>query len=115
MSNVVEFVDTDFPDNFAKGVVLVDFWAEWCSPCNRLAPTINALSDKYDGQVTVAKMDVDKNPETFKTFGIKGIPTVVILEDGEIRDKITGLQPQETFEKVLDSIIEGQKGLTNPE
>ena len=64
--------------------VLVDFWAEWCGPCRRLAPTVDALASDYDRRVTVAKMNVDENPEVPGKFGIRGIPTLLLFKNGEV-------------------------------
>lgn len=76
-------------DNFAsevenyQGYVLIDFWAEWCGPCKRLGPTIEQIANELVGTVKVGKMNVDENPETPSKFGIKGIPTLILFQDGK--------------------------------
>ena len=92
---VKTFTDSNFGAETSKGVVLVDFWAEWCAPCRRLAPTVDALASDYDGRVTVAKMNVDENPEVPGTYAIRGIPTLLIFKDGQLAETIVGLQSKE--------------------
>ena len=85
------------------GVVLVDFWAEWCGPCRRLAPTVDALASEYEGRVTVGKMNVDDNPNIpTSRFRVRGIPTLVVLKNGELVDTIVGLAAKEDISSVLD-------------
>ena len=71
--------------------MLVDFWAEWCAPCRRLAPTVDQLAEDYDGRLTVAKMNVDENPKTPSKFMIRGIPTLLLFKDGELEETMVGL------------------------
>ena len=92
---VKTFTDSNFGTETSKGVVLVDFWAEWCAPCRRLAPTVDALASDYDGRVTVAKMNVDENTEVPGTYAIRGIHTLLIFKDGQLAETIVGLQSKE--------------------
>jgi thioredoxin 1 len=87
---VKTFTDKDFGDSVKQGVVLVDFWAEWCQPCKRIAPTVDQLAEEYDGRVTVAKMNVDENPTTPPNFMIRGIPTLLLFKDGQLKESIVG-------------------------
>jgi thioredoxin 1 len=86
----------------SKLPVVVDFWAEWCGPCRRLAPTVDALATEYDGRATVAKMNVDENPNVPGRFMIRGIPTMLIFKDGQLADQIVGLASKEDIAKKLD-------------
>lgn len=92
-------------DNFkaetSEGVVLIDFWAEWCGPCKAIAPTIEQLAREYDGKAVIAKVDVDANPELSKKFKIHSIPNLKILKDGKVVDEIVGLVPKAEIEKKL--------------
>jgi thioredoxin 1 len=92
---VKTFTDSNFDSEKAKGVVLVDFWAEWCGPCRALAPTVDAIASDYDGRVIVAKMNVDENPDVPGNYAIRGIPTLLLFKDGELAETIVGLKSKE--------------------
>jgi thioredoxin 1 len=99
---VKTFTDSNFDEEVKTGVVLIDFWAEWCGPCRRLTPTVEALATEYDGRATVAKMNVDENPNIPGRFMIRGIPTMLIFKNGELADQIVGLAAKEEIAKRLD-------------
>ncbi len=99
--SVLHVKEQDFDAIIAQGVTLVDFWADWCGPCKMLAPTIDALAEKYAGQVKVAKVNVDQEPGLAQRFGIMSIPTVLLFRDGELIDKRVGVQPMAAFESML--------------
>ena len=99
---VKTFTDSNFDQEVKTGVVLIDFWAEWCGPCRRLAPTVDALATEYDGRATVAKMNVDENPNIPARFMIRGIPTMLIFKNGELAEQIVGLAAKEDIAKKLD-------------
>ena len=95
--------DSNFDEETKQGVVLVDFWAEWCGPCRRLGPTVDALASEYEGRVTIGKMNVDENPTVpTSRFQVRGIPTLVVLKDGQLVDTIVGLAPKEDIAKMLE-------------
>jgi len=106
-----EHIQTFTDDNFDTGVlkaatpVLVDFWAEWCGPCRRLAPTVDALASDYDGRVTVGKLNVDENPNTAAQFSIRGIPTILIFKGGEIVESIVGLADKDHLKQLIDKHV----------
>ena len=100
--NVKIFTDSNFDEEIKSGVTLVDFWAEWCGPCRRLAPAVDAIATEYDGRATVAKMNVDENPNVPGRFMIRGIPTLLIFKNGQLADQIVGLVPKEEITKKLD-------------
>ena len=99
---VKTFTDSNFDEEVKTGVVLIDFWAEWCGPCRRLAPTVDALATEYDGRATVAKMNIDENPNIPGRLMIMGLPTILIFKNGELADQIVGLAPKEEIAKKLD-------------
>jgi thioredoxin 1 len=100
--NVKIFTDSNFDEEIKSGVTLVDFWAEWCGPCRRLAPAVDAIATEYDGRAKVAKMNVDENPNVPGRFMIRGIPTLLIFKNGQLADQIVGLVPKEEITKKLD-------------
>ncbi len=81
-----------------EGVVLVDFFAEWCGPCKMMAPILDQLSDEYAGQATIAKLDIDTNPEISDRYRISAVPTLLIFKNGEKVDTIVGFQPKQSLE-----------------
>jgi thioredoxin 1 len=102
--HVQTFTDVNFDSAVLKSgtPVLVDFWAEWCGPCKRLAPTIDQLASDYAGKITIGKLNVDDNPNTAVKFQIRGIPAVLLFKDGQVVESVIGLAPKEDFKKVID-------------
>ena len=86
--------EQSFDEATRKGVVLVDFWAEWCGPCRALAPTIDALAADFDGRATVAKLNIDENPGVPGRFNIRAIPTLLLFKDGKVAETIVGVAPR---------------------
>jgi thioredoxin 1 len=99
---VKTFTDADFGDSVKNGLVLVDFWAEWCAPCRRLAPTVDQLAEEYNGRLTVAKMNVDENPLTPPNFMIRGIPTLLLFKNGEVKESVVGLADKADLARMID-------------
>ena len=85
--------------------VLVDFWAPWCGPCRRLAPTIDSLATKYHGKLKVGKLNTDESADVAGKFRISGIPAVIIFKSGVEVNRMVGLQPEAAFDKALQNII----------
>jgi thioredoxin 1 len=96
------FTDSSFDTETKQGVVLVDFWAEWCGPCRRLAPTVDAIAEEFDGRATVAKLNVDENPDIPGRFAIRGIPTLLLFKNGELAEQLVGLAPKEDIAKMIE-------------
>ena len=99
---VKTLTDADFGDSVKQGLVLVDFWAEWCAPCRRLAPTVDQLAQDYDGRLTVAKVDIDANPMTPSKFMVRGIPTLLLFKDGDLKETVVGLAAKDDLAKMID-------------
>jgi len=81
--------------------VLVDFWAPWCGPCRALGPVIEELAGEYAGQVKIAKMNVDENPNTPSKYGIRAIPTLILFKGGEVLDQVTGAVSKSSIKEMI--------------
>ena len=81
-----------------KGLVLVDFWAEWCGPCKMIAPSLDQLAQQYAGKVTITKLDVDTNNRTAMRFNVRSIPTLMFFKDGRHVDQVIGALPKQALE-----------------
>jgi thioredoxin 1 len=101
------FTDGNFDQTVVGSdkLVLVDFWAEWCGPCRRLAPTVDVLASDYDGKMTVGKLNVDENPNTAGRFSIRGIPTILMFKRGEIVESVVGLADKDHLKQLIDKHV----------
>ena len=85
----------------AEGLVMVDFWAEWCGPCRAVAPVLEELAEASDGEVTLLKVNVDENPGLAARYEIRSIPTILFVKDGEVVDRVVGAVPKAALEKLV--------------
>ena len=102
---VKTFTDADFDQSVKNGVVLVDFWAEWCAPCRRLAPTVDQLAEDYNGRLTVAKVNIDENPQTPRKYGVRGIPTMILFKGGQVAATKIGALPKSKLKEWVESVL----------
>ncbi len=107
MAHPIEVTDDTFDEEVVKSEspVLVDFWADWCAPCKMIAPLVEELADEFDGRVKFAKLDVDSNPQTATTYGIRGIPTLLIFNGGQPVDQVVGAVPKSVLKKRLEEAM----------
>ena len=88
-----------------KEVLMVDFWAEWCQPCRAIAPALEELAQESKGSVSLAKVNVDDNPQLAARYGVRSIPTILFMKDGTVVDQVIGAVPMAQLKKKLDAII----------
>jgi thioredoxin len=104
---VLHVSDADFNDTVIKanGPVLVDYWAEWCGPCKMIAPVLDEVAAEYEGKLTVAKLNIDENPEAPQHYGVRGIPTLMIFNNGEVEATKVGALTKSQLTDFIDSNI----------
>jgi thioredoxin 1 len=103
--HVKEVTDQSFDQEVLQSQqpVLVDFWAAWCAPCRMLAPTIDQVADDYVGKAKIVKLNVDDNAETSGRYNIRGIPTLLLFKDGELKDQIVGATSKDHISRLIDA------------
>ncbi len=89
----------------ASQPVLVDFWAEWCGPCRMIAPALEELSDEFGDRVTIAKLNIDENPEAPSKYGVRGIPTMILFKNGEPAATKVGAEPKSRIQGWLEGVL----------
>ncbi|MGA9581014.1 MAG: thioredoxin [Allosphingosinicella sp.] len=101
--------DTSFQDDvLASGKpVLVDFWAEWCGPCRMIAPALEEISDEMAERVAVVKLNIDENPDAPAKYGVRGIPTMILFNDGKIAATKVGAAPKTQLQSWLEQVLNG--------
>ena len=109
MTEVAYVTEADFQKQVleAERPVLVDFTAGWCQPCKMIDPIVKQLAQDWDGKVTVVKLDADQNPNVLMTYGVLGIPTLMLFGGGQVKERLTGYQPKEKLLAKLGPHIAG--------
>jgi len=102
---IVQLSDDSFEADVlsASGLVLVDFWAEWCGPCKMIAPLLNDIAEEYADKVTVGKLNIDQNDATPPKYGIRGIPTLLLFKDGVVADTKVGALSKNQLKEFIDN------------
>ncbi len=103
----LEFTDANFEALVLKSdkPVIVDFWAVWCGPCRIVGPVVEEIGNEFENKAVVGKLDVDNNPETARTYGIRNIPTILFFKNGEVVDKQVGAVPKQVLITKLEAIL----------
>ena len=89
----------------APGLVMVDFWAVWCGPCQMVAPTVDELAQEYEGKLKVLKLNTDENPDIAGRYQVMSIPTLMFFKEGKPVDKIIGVAPKKQFKDKIDTLL----------
>ena len=107
MSHIVHITDNDFENEVLQcnNPVLVDYWAEWCGPCKMIAPVLEEVASEYSGRLTVAKLNIDDNPNTPPKYGIRGIPTLMLFKDGNVEATKVGAVSKSQLTAFIDGNI----------
>ncbi|MCR5819832.1 MAG: thioredoxin [Bacteroidaceae bacterium] len=103
---MLAITDASFDDILAQGKpMVVDFWAPWCGPCRKVGPYIEQLAEKYEGQVTIGKVNIDENDDLAVRFRIQSIPTILFIKGGEVIERQVGLVPLSALEEKLQKLL----------
>src|SRR5262245_10935805 len=107
MADVLAVSDDSFEREVLQSPtpVLVDFWAPWCAPCRAIAPIVDELSREYDGKLKVVKMNVDENPRTPSQYGVRGIPTLLVIQGGQVKQQLVGAQPKAKLVSAIGNVV----------
>ena len=106
MAEVAEITDQSFETDVLNSdkPVIIDFWAEWCAPCRHIAPIISQLADEHGDRVKIVKMDIDANPGTPGTYGVRAIPTVLAFQGGQVVQQLQGARPKADFDAMVEKL-----------
>jgi len=99
---IINLNEETFDEKTSEGITLVDFYADWCGPCKQMSPTLNEMAEQYGSQITIAKVNVDKNPTLSRRFGVRGIPMFVVLKDGQEVKRTTGRKSKQELVRLCE-------------
>ncbi len=102
---MLELTDESYQSEISSGLVVVDFWADWCGPCRMYMPILERLADKYEGKIKFCKVDTSEQIKTTTLNKISSLPTLLVLKDGEQQAKLVGFQSEKKVSEVLDGLL----------
>ena len=105
MSKYIELTSENFEATTKEGVALVDFWAPWCGPCRMIAPVIEELAADFDGKAAICKINTDEQQELASQFGVRSIPTILIMKNGEVVETMVGAASKQAFADKINAIL----------
>ena len=97
MAGYIELTQENFESTVSNGVSLVDFWAPWCGPCRMIAPVIDELAGEFDGKANICKVNTDEQQDLAVKYGVRSVPTILFMKDGEIVDQVIGAQSKQAL------------------
>ena len=105
-TGTVHLTEGNFDETLSRdtGVMMVDFWAEWCGPCKAIAPVLEDIAKESAGKITLAKVNVDENPGLAARYGIRSIPTILLVKGGKVADQVIGAVPRVKLQAKLDAL-----------
>ncbi|MEA3354259.1 MAG: thioredoxin [Campylobacterota bacterium] len=105
MGKYIELTNDNFEATTKEGVALVDFWAPWCGPCRMISPVIEELAEEFEGKAAICKVNTDEQQDLSMKFGVRSIPTIVFLKDGEVVDTMVGAASKQAFADKINSLL----------
>ena len=105
MGKYIDLTNENFDETVNEGIALVDFWAPWCGPCRMLAPVIEQLAEDFDGKAKICKVNSDEQADLATKYGVRSLPTMLFMKDGEVVDQLIGASPKQAIADKINSLI----------
>jgi len=105
MSNYIDLTQENFESTTKEGIALVDFWAPWCGPCRMLSPLIDQLAQEFEGRAKVCKVNADEEQDLLTKYGVRSVPTVLFLKDGEVVDQLIGAGTKDAYANKINALL----------
>jgi len=105
MGKYIELTNENFDATVSEGVALVDFWAPWCGPCRMISPVIEELAEEFEGKAKICKVNTDEQQDLSMKFGVRSIPTIIFMKNGEIVDTMVGAASKQAFADKINSLL----------